>query len=123
MRPLGYNSQANLNVVSDYITIYSVRFGSSSFSLGFQSPLRINNMFNFKDKIPKSLLSGVVYKFTCSNCNVTYIGKTIRHLKVRVSEHLSISPLTEKPVTMVSKSAIYCHLTGECNVASLNTFP
>ena len=88
----------------------------------FQSPLRINNMFNFKDKIPKSLLSGVVYKFTCSNCNVTYIGKTIRHLKVRVSEHLSISPLTEKPVTMVSKSAICCHLIGECNVASLNDF-
>ena len=38
---------------------------------------------------PKSLITNVVYKFTCScNTNIIYNGMTIRHLSVRVEEHL-----------------------------------
>ena len=35
--------------------------------------------FYFKDVIPKELQSHLVYKFLCSNCNVTYCSKTERH--------------------------------------------
>ena len=37
------------------------------------------------------------YKFTCGDCNITYIGKTTRHLKVRMCEHLGISHITGNP--------------------------
>ena len=39
-----------------------------------------------------------VYKFTCGSCNATYSGKTKRHFKVRICEHLGISALTGKRV-------------------------
>ena len=31
----------------------------------------------------------------CGRCNATYYGETCCHFKVRVGEHLGISPLTE----------------------------
>ena len=48
----------------------------------FTSTRRLSNCFSFKDRIPKSILSGLVYQFKCSDCNVTYYGKTKRHFKV-----------------------------------------
>ena len=48
----------------------------------------------FKDKIPNSLRSCVVYSFMCRCCSVTYLGQTVRHLHTRVSEHLGVFPLT-----------------------------
>ena len=62
----------------------------------FQTKCKISNFFTFKDKIPSFLRSGIVYKFQCGSCNATYYGKTKRHLKVRMCEHLGISALTGK---------------------------
>ena len=56
----------------------------------------IGSFFNFKERPSAALRSGVVYRFTCGYCNVTYIGQTMRHFKVRVSEHIGISALTGK---------------------------
>ena len=42
------------------------------------------------------LLSGLVYKYKCGACNVTYYGKTKRHFKVRIFEHFGISHLIWK---------------------------
>ena len=60
----------------------------------FQTKCNFNNFFTFKDKIPLFLRSGIVYKFQCGSCNATYYGKTKRHFKVRMCEHLRISALT-----------------------------
>ena len=62
----------------------------------FCSNVRLQNLFKFKDRIPKCLQSGLVYKFKCSSCNATYYGKTKRHFKVRMSEHMGVSHLTNK---------------------------
>ena len=51
---------------------------------------RLENMFKFKDRQPKHLQSGVVYKITCS-CGKMYIGETGRCLKTRISEHMKTS--------------------------------
>ena len=48
--------------------------------------------------------SAVIYKFTCSDCNVTYIGKTDRHFHVRYCEHLGISPYTNKDLKYNKRS-------------------
>ena len=42
--------------------------------------MKLCNLFNFKDKLSPKCLSHVVYKFSCGDCNITYIGKTSRHL-------------------------------------------
>ena len=44
------------------------------------SPLKLRSIFSYKDTLPKSLQSYVVYQFTCAGCKVFYIGETKRHL-------------------------------------------
>ena len=79
-------------------------------------------MLSYKDQIPKVLQSGVVYKFSCNSCNAIYIGKTIRHLKVRASEHLGISHLTGKRVIQYTHTAIGDHILSCDHAASLDNF-
>ena len=64
----------------------------------FKSSRRLSSCFSFKDKIPKSLMSGVIYKFTCAGCNFSYIGSTKRFWETRLEEHLHISALSGKPL-------------------------
>ena len=56
------------------------------------------NAFCFKDRIPKELTSGAIYKFQCGLCNESYPGKCVRHLRVRMGEYIGISLLTKKKV-------------------------
>ena len=75
----------------------------------FKNKTRLGNNFHFKDQIPKDLTSGVVYKFQCGFCNESYYGECIRHLNVRIGEHIGISPLTRKQVKP-KNSSIADHL-------------
>ena len=59
-----------------------------------KSSVRVKIFFIFDDKLPKMLLLGLVYKYKCGGCNPTYYGKTKRHFKVRIYDHLSISHLS-----------------------------
>ena len=52
----------------------------------------LNNYFCFKDVVPEPLCSCQIYNFACRSYNASYIGKTFRHMKVRVSEHQGVSP-------------------------------
>ena len=51
----------------------------------------------------------VVYKFQCGFCNESYYGECVRHLNVRIGEHIGISPLTKKKVKPKG-SAVSDHL-------------
>ena len=64
----------------------------------FESKTRLGNTYQFKDQIPKNLTSGVVYKFQCGLCNECYYGECVRHLNVRIGEHIGLSPLTKTNV-------------------------
>ena len=50
----------------------------------------------------------------CSNCKVTYYGKTDRHFFTRAAAHMGISNLTGKRLQCVKQSAVSDHLL-ECN--------
>ena len=63
-----------------------------------------------------SLHPSIVYKFPCGGSNATYYGKTKRHFKVRMCEHLGISALTGKGVKGDGDAAIEEHLLF-CNHA------
>ena len=71
----------------------------------FVSDVRLKNKFRFKDQIPKDLRSLVLYTYKCDSCNAIYHGKTKRHYKVRINEHLGMSTMTEKPLKYNSKDA------------------
>ena len=69
---------------------------------------KISSYFSLKDKNLKKLISHVVYHFTCSVCNSTYIGCTRRHFQTRTHEHLN----TDK------QSHIFKHVhSNKCNQA------
>ena len=42
----------------------------------FRSKCRLNTLFQFKDPLEKKIHSGIIYRYTRSNCMVTYYGKT-----------------------------------------------
>ena len=88
----------------------------------FKSSVRISNFFKFKDRPSKGLRSNVVYKFLCGNCNVTYYGKTIRHLKVRASEHMGVSALTGKVSNSQQSTAVRDHLLFCSHQVSFDDF-
>ena len=82
---------------------------------------RLSSLFGLKDIIPKELQSHLVYKFSCSNCNVTYYGKTEHHLNVRSSEHIGISHSTGKRVEC-KPSAASDHLLLHNHDSDFNNF-
>ena len=76
----------------------------------FKTNNRLSNYFRFKDVIPEPIRSCQIYKFSCRSCNASYIGKTVRHMKVRVSEHQGISPRTGKVVKGTLSTAVRDHM-------------
>ena len=90
----------------------------NSLRIAYQSKTRLPNLFKFKDSIPKYLRSHLIYKFSCSSCNTTYFGETARHLFVRASEYLGITPLTRKRVKSPQKSPIMDHILLESHNAT-----
>ena len=70
----------------------------------------LTNLFHFKDSLEKKIRSGIIYRYMCSNCNVTYYGKTFCHFYTRAAEHMGISDLTGKRLKNVKQSSISDHL-------------
>ena len=58
----------------------------------------------------------------CSCCNATYYGETKRHLFVRASEHLGITPLSQKRVKNPKKFAIIDHILLEGHNSTYDNF-
>ena len=71
----------------------------------------ISSFFRFKDKIPASLQSNLIYRFSCSTCQVDYIGYTTRHLRTRIGEHLGISSRTGLPLSVREGTVIKKHIS------------
>ena len=91
----------------------------------YKSQNRLANAFRLQDCIPKELTSGVVYKFQCGLCNESYYGEYVRHLNVRVGEHIRISPLTKKKVkprgSAVSDHLLLCNHSPSSKINSVLT--
>ena len=65
----------------------------------FKTSNRLSSYFPFKDKLPVTLDSGVIYRFRCACCNACYIGCTRRYWLKRLEEHTHISALTGKALS------------------------
>ena len=79
----------------------------------FKNNTRLGNNFHFKDRIPKDLTSVVVYKFQCGQCNESYYGEYVRHLDVRIGQHIGVPSLTKKQVkprnSSVADHLLFCN--------------
>ena len=80
----------------------------------FRTPCKLNSLFRYKDSLQKKNCFDIVCRYMCSNCKVTYYGKTYRHFFTRAAEHMGISNLTGKRLKCVKQSAVSDHLL-ECN--------
>ena len=85
-----------------------IKFGK--FRVIFQTNNRLRNYFRFKDSVYETLRSNLIYKFSCGSCTASYIGKTYRHFKVRVSEYQGVSPRTGKPVKGTLSTSVRDHM-------------
>jgi len=77
----------------------------------YRTAITIQNFFRIKDLTPRNLLSNVVYQVTCKDCNAQYIGKTIRHIEVRLNEHKKSTGLQSQSKSHIAEHA---RLTGHC---------
>ena len=58
---------------------------------------KVGNYFNLKSRTPTPLVSNVVYRFSCPReADLTYIGKSAKHLVTRAKEHWSLNSITRK---------------------------
>ena len=80
------------------------------------------NAFQFKDWLPFSLVSGVVYKYKCGRCNSSYYGEKDRNLKGRSGEHIAKSPLTFRKLKLSKQNANRDHLLNCNNISSSDDF-
>ena len=76
----------------------------------FKTASTLKSYFRFKNVVPEVLRSCQIYKFTCGRCNASYIGKTFRHMKVRISEHQGVSPRTGKRVKGTMSTSVRDHM-------------
>ena len=85
------------NIIKNKLTkLFSSTNPNVKFKIIFKTGNKLVNIFSYKDKSPLHIQSLVLYEYTCGSCNATYIGKTKRHFKKRMCEHLGISHLTGK---------------------------
>ena len=82
---------------------------------------RLSSKFTFKNKISKEICSVLCYKFQCSY-NATYYGKTKRHFKVCVSEHMGVSACTGKNMKSTKNSAVRDHMLVCNSIVSFEDF-
>ena len=78
-----------LHDIKDKLLKFYKKFCKQNFNvkLVFNS-FKIKEYFLYKGRIPNDLKSFLVYKFTCNSCSYSYIGKTFRHFKTRIEEHI-----------------------------------
>ena len=87
----------------------------------YKTTRRLSSCFPFKDKFPKSLMSGVIYRYTCAECNLSYVGCTKRFWEKRLEEHLHVSGLTGKPLTGMAVFAPLQHVRSDsCPVRKIS---
>lgn len=110
---LPFLGKMSLQMKKSLISIFKITASHIKLRVVFVSNFRLKNKFKFKDPIPKDLRSLVLYTYKCNSCNAIYHGKTKRHYKVRINEHLGMSIVTEKSLKFNAKDATaireHCH--------------
>ena len=115
MMVLPFLGTTSLKVKNNLVRSFRQILPFSKLKIVFKTSKRLSACFTFKDKFPKSLMSGVIYKFTCAECNLSYIGCTKRFWEKRLEDYLHISALTGNPLNGLQVYAPMQHVrAGPC---------
>ena len=109
---------------SEKLKIELIRLLNHYFSQFSHNVILVNNftigsLFRHKDTLNKGMRSAVVYKFSCPECGVQYVGSTTRSLATRTAEHAGVSVRTGRPLSQPPQSHIRDHLLS-CNGPQVN---
>ena len=94
--------------------LFKEQLPSGKLEIVFRTAQRMSSSFRFKDVIPRSLLSGVIYEYKCPRCNSRYIGSTYRYWEKGLEEHLHMSALTGKLLKALQSFAPMLYAKGKC---------
>ena len=108
-----YMGNESFTIRKNIVKLIKKYYPQIKLNIIFTNNFNINNFFRFKDQVPNSLRSCVVYKYNCDSCNATYVGKITRHFSTRISEHLGISHRSGIRLTSPPFSAIRNHVQYE----------
>ena len=121
-----FNDEINFNFVFPYFGRHSEKlridlnyiiekyFPNFKFRIILVNRLTIGSFFRYKDRLPSTVQSSLVYEFSCVQCASRYVGSTHRNLYMRVAEHAGVSFRTKVPLTSPPYSAVREHLE-QCN--------
>ena len=107
--PIVYTGASSFSLRNNISKLIREFYPQVAIRVIFKSTNTIGKMYKFKDKIPIDLQSSLVYKYSCDSCKASYIGKTKRHLRSRIAEHLGRSARTNARISNPPFSAIREH--------------
>lgn len=117
-----YFGPQSVNLEKDLSKLLHKYFINIDFKIVLTNSFRIGSFFNYKDKLPTSMLNSVIYDFGCEQCSSHYVGMTTRNFFMRLAEHAGRSFRTNIPLSTPPHSAIRDH-TSNCNSPiSINQF-
>ena len=90
--------------------ILKLRYPQINFRFIFVNSFTIHGFLNHKERLPKELVSGLVYSYLCDACGATYIGCSKRCLRTRAGEHFGISARTGNLLARPTRSVIRDHI-------------
>ena len=91
-------------------------FPNFNFRIILVNKFTIGSFFGYKDRLPKTVQSSLVYEYSCAQCASRYVGSTHRNMYMRVAEHAGFSFRTQAPLTSPPFSAIREH-SEQCNTS------
>ena len=80
-----------------------------NFKFIFHNNYKIGNLFPFKDRLPNAMRASIVYLYKCPNCQVGYLGSSLRTLKTRYCQHAGESERTGRDLSVKLQSPIREH--------------
>ena len=83
--------QVSTKFQTSFTNLINKFYPQVSLQFAFKSKHRIGSYFRYKDIVPKSMRARVVYKYTCKICKDFYVGKCLRDLDSRITEHRGLS--------------------------------
>ena len=116
------NKLSNKSINNDIQKLINRFYPHINLNIIFQNNFSIASFFPFKDRIPTSMISNLVYKYSCAQCPATYYGETSRHLHTRIAEHRGLSSRTGIPITNPSHSNIRNHAMEKSHEINSDNF-
>ena len=97
-------------IKTNFIPFLKQCYPQVDFNFIFCNTFTIKSCTKHKEKLPMTLESGIVYLFSCGDCNATYVGSSVKSLKTRVSEHFAVSSRTGNRLAQPAPSRIRDHI-------------